>query len=98
MGNTRLSNKIYIDSTGEVIDTTVKIAAILFTPDAAGDQMVLRETQDGADIFIVRGAVAKDTLMFHFNDIPMVFQNGIYVQTLTSGAKAVLVTTSTGAK
>lgn len=97
MANARLSNKIYIDATGVVVaQGPVKVAQILFTPNIADDQIILRETASGDDCVILRGATAKNTMHFDFRDCPMVFQNGIYVQTLSSGAKAVLITTQGG--
>lgn len=97
MANGRFGNKIWIEETGTVVSgKPVKVAYILFTPDATSDQMVLRETSSGSDCFFVRGAVAKDTICLDFHARPIIFQNGIHVQTLTSGAKAVLITTEAG--
>jgi hypothetical protein len=96
MANSRLGNKIYIEATGSIATVPIKVAYILFTPDAANDQLILRETSNGADCLILRAATVKDTRMFDFSRKPIVFQNGIYVQTLSSGAKAVLITTSAG--
>ncbi len=89
----RAGNKILADSTGVVVDTSHKIAYILFTPNAANDEMMIRETASGADCFYVRAATAKDTKEFDFSHCPMFFPNGIYIETLTSGAKVVFVTT-----
>lgn len=73
--------------------TSVKIAYIIFTPNTSNDEILLRETSDGADCFYLRSATGKDSKYFDFSRSPLFFPNGIYVQTLTSGAKAVLVTT-----
>ncbi len=95
--NTRTGNKIFIDSTGVAVTIgPVKVAYILFTPNTALDELTLRETADGNDCFYLRGAVAKQTNIYRMPEVPLIFQNGIFVQTLTSGAKAVIVTTSTG--
>jgi hypothetical protein len=94
MANSVQGNKIYIDATGTVADSRTKVAYILFTPGAANDQLILRETSGGSDIFYIRSATANETMRFDFALAPLVFNNGIYVQTLTSGAKAVLVTTN----
>jgi hypothetical protein len=96
MANARIANKILIDSTGIVVETAVKVAYILFTPNTANDEILIRETASGEDCFYLRGAVAKQTNIYRFETCPIVFSNGIYVQTLTSGAKAVLITTQTG--
>lgn len=94
--NSRVGNKIFIDSTGAIITGSVKVAYVLFTPDSAEDELVLRETASGADCFYIRGATAKQTALYRMPEVPLTFTNGIYVQTLTAGAKVVLVTTSTG--
>lgn len=95
--NVRTGNKIFIDSTGVAVATgPVKVAYILFTPNAANDELLLRETSGGADCFYLRGATGKQTNIYRMAEIPLVFSNGIFVQTLTSGAKVVLVTTATG--
>ncbi len=96
MANTIRGNKILIDSTGEVTTTRTKVVYILFTPNTAFDELVLRETASDADCFYIRQAVAKETKLYRLPEAAAVFNNGLYVQTLTSGAKAVLITTSTG--
>jgi hypothetical protein len=97
MANARIGNKILVDSTGAVVTGSVKVIHILFTPNTALDEMVIRETASGADCFYLRASVAKDTQHFDFSIAPLVFTNGIYIQTLTSGAKAVIVTATGGA-
>lgn len=96
MANAITGNKIFLDATGAVTTTRTKISHIIFTPDAANDTLILRETSGGANCVKLQGATAKTTLMFDFSDCPLVFNNGIYVQTLTSGATATLVTTQAG--
>ena len=94
MANARIANKILVDATGVVTENETKVVYILFTANTANDEMVIRETSSGSDCFYVRAATAKDTKYLDFSRAPLVFKNGIYVQTLTSGAKAVLVTTT----
>ena len=96
MANARLGNKIYVDATGAVSTQRTKVAYIVFTPDAANDQMILRETASGTDCIKVRSSTAKETHILDFSNAPLVFNNGIYVQTLTAGAVATLVTTESG--
>lgn len=94
MANARIANKILIDSTGVIVEGPIKVAYVLFTANTANDEILIRETASGADCFHVRAATAKDTKYFDFSRAPLVFSNGIYVQTLTSGAKAVMITTT----
>lgn len=96
MANVRTGNKFYVDSTGELTSVRTQVAYILFTPANAGDQIVLRESAAGADVFQLQAAVADDTKHFDFSARPIVFPNGIYVQTLTTGAKAVFILTEAG--
>jgi hypothetical protein len=97
VANARIANKIYIDSTGSVLaEGPVRIAYILFTPSAANDQIVLRESASGSDIFFIQEKDAKQTHEYDFSLVPMIFTNGLYVQTLSSGAKAVIITTGPG--
>lgn len=94
VANNRSANKILIDATGVAVEGIVKVAYILFTPNSANDEILIRDTASGDDSFYLRAAVAKDTKYFDFSRAPLVFANGIYIQTLTSGAKAVIVTTT----
>lgn len=96
MANAVTGNKIYVDSTGELTTTRTKVAYILFTPDDANDEMILKETASGATCLHLRGSTAKQTVQYDFTDVPLVFQQGIYVSALTSNAKATLITTSGG--
>ncbi len=96
MANTIVGNKIYIDSTGLVADTRQLVVHALFTPAAADDKVILRESSGGSDVLILQAATAKDTKHFSFELVPMLFTNGIYIQTITSGAKLTLITTSKG--
>ncbi len=96
MANVTVANKIFIDSTGLASASRTKIAHILFTPNAINDELAISETETGAVCFYVRGSVAKQTTHIRMEVVPAVFGNGIWITTLTSGAKAVLITTSTG--
>lgn len=96
MANATRANKIYVDSTGLASASRTKIAYILFTPAANNDSIVLRETADDVDVLKIAGSVAHQTTLFRLGEVPMVFGNGVYVQSLSSGAVATLVTTSTG--
>lgn len=96
MANVIRANKILIDSTGLVTSARTKVAYILFTPNAANDEIAIRESPSDDNCFYLRGAVAKQTEIYRMSEVPAVFGNGIYIQTLTSGAKAVLITTNTG--
>ncbi len=99
MANARTGNKIFIDSTGAAIagvNQPVKVAYILFTPAAADDELLVKETSSGENCLYFRSTIAKTTMFFDFSYAPILFNNGIYIETLTSGAKAVFITTQAG--
>lgn len=96
MANSTTGNKIYIDSTGEITDARTKVAYIMFTPSASNDALILKETSSGSAVLKIQAATAKTTLQYDFSRKPLVFNNGIYVDTLTSGAVVTLVTTQGG--
>jgi hypothetical protein len=96
MANAIRGNKIYVDTTGEITTKRQIVTTILFTPDSNNDQIVIREISSDVDIMKIRGSIAKQTIQLRFDAAPLVFGNGIYIQTLSTGATAVLVTTTRG--
>lgn len=96
MANSIHGNKVYIDATGTVTTDRVRVTHILFTPDAANDTLTLQDTSGGDSTFTIRGSTAKNTVIFDFSSNPLVFNNGIIVQTLSTSATALLVTTTQG--
>lgn len=92
MANATSGNKIFVDSTGNVSDqVTTKITYILFTPNAAADVLILREAPDGPDCLRIKRATA-DSAVYDFSRKPLVFNTGVYVQQISNGAVATLVT------
>jgi hypothetical protein len=98
MANVRNSNSIYVDATGSLNTDPIKVAYIIFTPDSANDQLILKSFDNSGNIkFNIRGATAKESMFFDFSATPLHFPQGIYVSTLSSNATAVIITTSGGA-
>jgi hypothetical protein len=97
MANVCLGNKVYIDSTGAItnLPDRPKVAYIIFTPNASGDSVTLRETSSGSDIIYVAGATAHQTQFLFMPECPLLFNNGIYVQAISASAKLIFVLTST---
>jgi len=92
MANTRTGNMWYIDTASQQLTSRrIKITHIIFTPDATDDTLVLRDSSSGSNMVKIQGATAKQTQSIPFYDNPLVFENGVYVQTLTSGATATLI-------
>lgn len=100
MANTRNGNSIYVTETGLSTgsnETNVKVVYILFTPDLANDQMILKERDTNGDIKLnLRGATAKTTMFFDFSAAPITFKAGIFISTLTASATATLITSTAG--
>jgi len=97
MANVQNSNSIYVDATGSITTNPIKITSIVFTPDSANDQLILKNFDNSGDIKVnIRGATAKDSMFFDFSTCPIHFPRGVYVSTLSSNATAFLVTTSGG--
>lgn len=96
MANARLGNKIYVDAAGELTTARTLVTGILFTPAAADDSMVLAEVSGGSTALKIQSPTAKLTQPFDFSTKPMVFNNGIYVVSITAGAVATIITSEAG--
>lgn len=96
MANAQNSNSFYIDSTGSLTTkANTRVSAIIFTPDSANDQLILKDTDNSGSIKIsLRGATGKQSFQIDFFT-PIVFPGGMYVSTLTSNATATIITTGT---
>lgn len=98
MANSFNGGRIHIDTASEQVvatDRRVKIAYILFVPDANEDQIVLRESSTGDVVFKLSSANAKESKLMDFARDPIVM-NGVYVDTVSTNAIAILYTTSRG--
>lgn len=100
MANSYTNGRIVIDTASEQVvatDRTVKISYILFTPDAANDQIIVRESAGGPILFKLSASTAKEDLLLDFTGDPIVAR-GIYVDTVSANAVAVLYTTTRGGR
>lgn len=100
MANSFTNGRIVLDTSSEqVIATTrdVKISYILFTPDAANDQIIVRESSGGPILFKLSASTAKEDLLLDFSADP-ILARGIYVDTVSSNAVAILYTTTKGGR
>lgn len=103
MANSYNKGRIYINTaTGDTrqavsTDKRIKIAYITFIPNAGNDQCVIKESSSGEIVFVLSAATAKDTLFLDFSAKPVVM-DGLYVESLSSNAQAILYTTSEGSK
>ena len=92
MANARVGNTIHIDSTGSVTtDRNTRVVGIFFTPDANNDEVMLYETSGGPMKLHLRSSVGKLSQFYRLVDMPIIFGNGIYVGTITSGAHVCLI-------
>ncbi len=97
MANVEIANTWYVDATGQL--TTNKntlVAGIVLTSNGAGDVIILKESSSSGTKVKVAAQAANQTVHLDLSDAPMVFANGIYVDTLTASAVATLITTAGG--
>jgi hypothetical protein len=99
MANQKNGNSLSIDATGSVTTNPTRVAYIAFTPNAANDQLVLKDgSTSGAIKWTCKGATAEHTEFYDLSYSPLFFPNGIYVATLDASGVAILVTTTSGDK
>lgn len=89
MANAVNGNTVYIDSTGDVsigTDKNIKVLYITITPTAASAVLALDDNAAAGDVtkLDLRVATDGDSKMFDFSRKPIVFPNGINVQTVTN--------------
>jgi hypothetical protein len=98
MANVSQSGTIYVNATGLLYTGRVKVAYILFTPATTGDLIELQDGTAGSSPIKCKiyGATATDTKLIDLSANPLVFNSGIYCNTLTAGATATLVLTTKG--
>lgn len=95
--NTQNGNTFYVDTASSVLTSNknIKVVGIVFTSNGAGDNMVLRDgSVSGAIKLSVKNGAADDSQQLEFEIKPMLFPNGIYVDTLDTGAVATIIITS----
>jgi len=95
MANTYNQNTCAIDSTGDSGIGTgkgrIKLFGVIFVPDANNDEIELRNSSGGAVKFYTRAATAKETKFIDLANKPILFNDAIHVQTLSSSARAILI-------
>lgn len=96
MANAQNANSIYVDSTGALTTAkNSKLLKVFFTSALSDDELLLTDGGGGANKVYLRNSEEKQTQAYDFGPDGVVFPNGIYVATLTSNAKAVLMVRST---
>lgn len=78
-------------------DRRIKISYILFVPDANGDQIVIRESSSGDIVFKLSSGTGKQEEFLDFTADPIVM-DGVYVDTVSANAVAILYTTTKGGR
>lgn len=99
MANSYNKGRVYIDTaTDQAVPTTsrIKVAYVLFIPNAANDQCVIKESSGGEVVFKLSAATAKQQDLLDFSAKPIVM-DGVYVTSLSASAVVILYTTSGGA-
>ena len=97
MTNVVQSGSIYIDTSGtQVYTKPAKVAYIIYTSSAAGDTLTLRDGDAGGDPLkiTIKNPSNTNTMILDLSKVPLRFQDGIYVSTLSASSVATLILTS----
>lgn len=92
MANTVMGNKIYVDDTGSITTARIKVAYVFLTPASTNDGITLSESENGSPAMVINCDGDKKMVMIDVSRRPMVF-NGLFIQDISSGAVATIVTT-----
>lgn len=87
-----MGNKVYVDSTGSITTNRTKVAYVFLTPSNTNDLVTLGETESGSPAMTITCDGDKKMVMIDVSRRPMVF-NGLFIQDISSGAVATIVTT-----
>lgn len=94
MANVRNGNSVYIDSTGTVDASGVRVVGIVLTSTAANAVLVLTDNAGSpVNKCDLRVATSGESQFFDFSISPLWFPSGLKVGTLTN-AKAMIVYTN----
>lgn len=98
MANSYKRGRVYIDTASSQViatDRRIKVTYVLFVPDANNDQIILREASGEPIAFKLSGSAGKESLFLDFSRDPIVM-NGVYVDSVSTNAVAILYTTTAG--
>lgn len=97
MANTRSGNVIHVDTGGENITSTrINLVGVILTSANAGDILVLRDNAGTADKLTIACGVADDSKHIDLSESPITFNDGIRVESISAGAKAMLIISQAG--
>lgn len=101
MANVIQSGSAYVDSTGLLYSGRIKVSHIVLT--TVGTAEVLRLTDSGTvgspgTLYKIKltGPAATSSYHFDFSGSPILFNSGIYCETITAGLVVTIVATSAG--
>jgi len=99
MALTNSAGTIYTDATGLLYTGRVKVSYIIITAASSHAEATLHDGTSGSDPIklVIRNGTNNDSQMFDFSSSPVVFNSGIYLSTIGTGARVMLITTSAGA-
>lgn len=98
MAITYQSGSVYADSTGQLVTGRAKVAYIIFCPHNSGDEFVLRDGTGGSDPvkLTIHGAGTHQLVFLDFSRRPMLFNDGIYLSTISANCHLTVVLTNEG--
>lgn len=109
MANTQSGNTFYVDSASSastaqsfIQRAPTLVTEIILTSNAAGDTVVICDVAPGTtpsqgnNKITLSSGVAKDSKTVRFYDQAIVFPNGVWIASISSGATCTLLTTNQG--
>lgn len=96
MANVRNSNTFYIDTAyssanDELPVKGIKVYYIIYTTSNATNQLVLADSVTGITKVSIKNATSGTSSIFRFDELPMVFPNGIRPITVTACTATLMV-------
>lgn len=94
MANTLNGNTLYLDTTSSngLIRKNVKVSYIIFRAALVSDELILKDGSSSGTVKVpLRADTSNQTLFVDLSNSPIVFPNGVYVDTLSANSVATLV-------
>jgi hypothetical protein len=98
LANKKTTGTWYIDATGALTtEKNQKVSYVIITAGGGVATVELQESDTGSNKYTFKNANSNSTQVLDFSSKPLVFSQGIFVKTLTSGASVMLVMATGGA-
>lgn len=95
MANVQNSNTIYVDSTGDIISTRTQLIGLIVSSSGTTGNVIIREKGQSANKLNV-SVLANTTEFLDLSRTPVIFNEGINVNTLDATLTATLIIREAG--